>query len=205
VLAQHPAVAQAVVLAREDVGRAPTRAPDKRLVAYVVPNPGQTIDVVELRSHLERQLPRFMVPSAVVTLHAPPRTPSGKIDRRALPAPDYQETRLGSDFVPPRSKVECAIAEIWKEVLGLQQVSVHDNFFELGGHSLLAMQVVALLEKELGVRIHPVEMVNQSLGQLAASYEAQVRPQGQSEAQSVIDRLRRAFRRGKAAGQQPEP
>jgi len=205
VLAQHPAVAQAVVLAREDLGRVPTGPPDKRLVAYVVPNPGHTVEVVEVRNYLERQLPRFMVPSAFVTLDAPPRTPSGKIDRGALPAPDWDGARSGVEFAAPRSKVERAVADIWKQVLGLQQVSVHDNFFELGGHSLLAMQVVSHLEKELGVRIHPVEMVNQSLGQLAASYEAQVRPREQSESQSVIGRLRSVFRGAKAEGEQPEP
>jgi acyl carrier protein len=205
VLAQHPAVAQAVALAREDVGRASTGLADKRLVAYVVPNPGQTIEAVELRSYLERRLPTFMVPSAFVTLDAPPRTPSGKIDRRALPAPDWEATRSGVGFAAPHSKVECAVAEIWKRVLDLEQVSVHDNFFELGGHSLLAMQVVAHLEKELGVRVSPAALVNQSLGQLAASYEAQVRPQQQSESQSVIGRLRSAFRGAKAEGEQPKP
>jgi amino acid adenylation domain-containing protein len=204
VLAQHSAVAQAVVVAREDVGRVSTGPLDKRLVAYVVPNAGQTIEAPEVRSYLERQLPRFMVPSVMLILDALPRTPSGKIDRRALPAPDYQETRLGSDFVPPSSKVECAIAEIWREVLGLQQVGVHDNFFELGGHSLLAMYVVAQLEKELGVRVHPVELVNQSLGQMAASCEAQVRPQQQPESQSVIGRLRSAFRGREVEGGQSE-
>jgi amino acid adenylation domain-containing protein len=142
-LAQHPAVREAVVLARED-------APDeKRLVAYVVAD--STAD--ELRRFLKDKLPEYMVPAVVVLLAALPVTPNGKVDRRALPAPDRSRPELEKAFVAPRDELELQLAQIWEEVLGVRPVGVTDNFFELGGHSLLAVRLFAIIEKRLGKKL----------------------------------------------------
>jgi amino acid adenylation domain-containing protein len=143
VLGQHPAVREAVVLARED-------APgEKRLVAYVVAD--STAD--ELRRFLKDKLPAYMVPAVVVLLEALPVTPNGKVDRRALPAPDRSRPELEKAFVAPRDDLELQLAHIWEEVLGVRPVGVRDNFFELGGHSLLAVRLFALIEKRLGKKL----------------------------------------------------
>jgi aspartate racemase len=143
VLGQHPAVREAVVLARED-------APgEKRLVAYVVAD--STAD--ELRRFLKDKLPEYMVPAVVVLLEALPVTPNGKVDRRALPVPDRSRPELEKAFVAPRDDLELQLAHIWEEVLGVRPVGVTDNFFELGGHSLLAVRLFALIEKRLGRKL----------------------------------------------------
>ncbi|MCI0724046.1 MAG: amino acid adenylation domain-containing protein, partial [Acidobacteria bacterium] len=103
----------------------------------------------QLRRFLQQRLPEHMVPSAFVTLDALPLTPSGKIDRRALPTPDHTRPGLEPDFVTPRTPVEQALIDIWSEVLGLDQVGIHDDFFELGGHSLLATQVISRVRDAL--------------------------------------------------------
>jgi thioesterase domain-containing protein/acyl carrier protein len=143
VLGQHPAVREAVVLARED-------APgEKRLVAYVVAD--STAD--ELRRFLKDKLPEYMVPAVVVLLAVLPVTPNGKVDRRALPVPDRSRPELEKAFVAPRDDLELQLAQIWEEVLGVRPVGVRDNFFELGGHSLLAVRLFALIEKRLGKKL----------------------------------------------------
>jgi len=147
VLALHPAVRDAVVLARED---APGEA---RLVAYLVaaetplPGPG------ELRSYLQARLPDYMVPAAFVHLAVLPLLPSGKVDRKALPAPDGQRPDQERAFVAPRTPVEEVLSGVWAEVLHLDQVGIFDDFFTLGGHSLLATQAVARLRPVFGVEI----------------------------------------------------
>ncbi|HEX2092759.1 MAG TPA: amino acid adenylation domain-containing protein, partial [Longimicrobiaceae bacterium] len=129
-LREHPEVREAVVLARED-------APgDRRLVAYVLLAVGTGIGGAELRAHLQERLPEHMVPGAFVVLDAFPRTASGKLDRRALPAPGGGPD--GAEHMPPRTPVEAVLAQVFARVLGHEGVGVHDNFFELGGHSLLA-------------------------------------------------------------------
>ena len=155
-IAAHPQVAEAVVLVREDI---PGK---KRLVAYVVNKfAPQTLDTLntlntkslenhpsiqkQLRDFLKQELPEYMIPSAFVFLDALPLTPSGKINRRALPTPSV--THEPESFVPPRTPTEATLGKIWQEVLGLKQVSIHDNFFECGGHSLLATQVISRLRQ----------------------------------------------------------
>jgi amino acid adenylation domain-containing protein len=138
VLSQHPAVRDAVAV----VGEGP--AGDKRLLAYVVPRaPHGVPSTAELRLFLKRRLPDYMVPSTFVGLKALPLTPSRKVDRQALPAPDQSRPQLEVRFVAPRTLVEEALAAIWADVLGLQRVGIRDDFFELGGHSLLATQVTS--------------------------------------------------------------
>ncbi|WP_442937032.1 amino acid adenylation domain-containing protein [Nostoc sp.] len=151
ILGQHPALTQTLVIAREDVPG------DKRLVAYVVASPEQIPSQVELRRFLETRLPEYMVPSFFVFLDTLPLNPNGKIDRRALPAPDTSDIRL-STFVPPQNSTEEVLAGIWAKILRLEQVGIHDNFFELGGHSLLATQVMSLVRQVFRIEI-PLQLL----------------------------------------------
>jgi acyl carrier protein len=109
--------------------------------------------VEELRSFLEKTLPTHMVPAAFVFLDSFPLTSSGKLDRRSLPAPDSQRPALEQGYVPPRNPVETALARIWAEVLGLDQVGVHDDFFDLGGHSLLATQILSRVREAFDANV----------------------------------------------------
>jgi amino acid adenylation domain-containing protein len=135
-LGRHPGVAAAVVTARED-------APgDRRLAGYVVPQNGGVPEVSALRAFLAESLPDYMVPAAFVVLDALPLTPSGKVDRRALPAPDRGSAAGDSEYVAPGTAAEETVAAIWCKILGLDRVGATDNFFALGGHSLLLPQVM---------------------------------------------------------------
>jgi amino acid adenylation domain-containing protein len=145
-LAQHPMVWECVVTVRED------QAHDQRLVAYVVPPSGASPAVSELRSFLQERLPDYMIPNAIVFLEALPLTPSGKVDRRNLPTPHLPNERT-DNFIPPRTPIEQTLAQIWQEVLKVEQVGIQDNFFELGGHSLLATQVVSRIGQLLKVKL----------------------------------------------------
>jgi amino acid adenylation domain-containing protein len=145
VLNQHPSVQVSVVVVRED------EPGNQRLIAYIVPQPAQTLVIAEICQFLAEKVPNYMLPSAFVTLDKFPLTPNGKIDRRALPAPETTRTNLEAVFVAPRNTIEEAIAQIWQQVLGVEQIGINDNFFELGGHSLLATQVISRLRKTLGV------------------------------------------------------
>ena len=107
----------------------------------------------ELRSFLKARLPDYMVPTAFVLLDALPKTPNGKIDREALPAPDGARPYLDTAYVAPRTEVERLVAEVWAALLRQDRVGVHDNFFDLGGHSLLATQAIARLGKAIGVKL----------------------------------------------------
>jgi amino acid adenylation domain-containing protein/non-ribosomal peptide synthase protein (TIGR01720 family) len=143
-LADCPGVREAAVLLREDIPG------ELRLVAYCVPQGEGWGTVPDLRRRLAARLPEPMIPSLVVELPALPLTAHGKVDRRALPAP---EERRNAVLTPSRTLLESAISEIWAEVLGLREPGVHTSFFELGGHSLLATQVVSRLRASLGVEV----------------------------------------------------
>jgi nonribosomal peptide synthetase DhbF len=136
VLMQHPQVAQAAVITSENI--AEDASGQKRLVAYVVAAAGADPQPAELRAHLALALPNYMLPSAFVNLSALPLNASGKIDRKALPAPERQ---AGSLYSAPRTVTEKILAELWSEILQQPQIGIDDNFFELGGHSLLAIQL----------------------------------------------------------------
>jgi amino acid adenylation domain-containing protein len=140
-LASHAGVREALVVARED------RPGDRRLVAYVVGD----VETDALREHLRRELPEYMVPAAFVPLERLPLTPSGKVDRKALPAPEYGAAE--ETYVAPRTPVEEMLAEIWAEVLRLERVGVEESFFDLGGHSLLATRVVSRIRAVFGVEL----------------------------------------------------
>jgi acyl carrier protein len=152
VLTQHPAVQEAVAIAREDVPG------EKQLVAYLVTDAAQTVTVSEMRSFLQEKLPDYMVPSVFLFLDALPLTPNSKVDRLALPKPENHRPDLQVAFVAPETELERTIAAVWQEVLRVEQVGVHDNFFDLGGHSLLIVQVHNKLRERLGVELTVVQL-----------------------------------------------
>ncbi|MEE1738089.1 amino acid adenylation domain-containing protein [Streptomyces sp. BE147] len=143
VVTAHPAVRDAVVTVHE-----PTPG-DKRLVAYCVPVAGQELPSASvLADDCARHLPEYMVPAAFVALESIPLNANGKVDRRALAAPDRSSMRSEDAYVAPRTATERLLAKIWSEVLGVDQIGVHDKFFELGGHSILMIQVLAAARRE---------------------------------------------------------
>jgi amino acid adenylation domain-containing protein len=149
-LGTHPAVARAVVLARED------HPGDRRLVAYVLPRSGAAPDPRAWRRHLEERLPGPLVPSAFVVLDRLPVGAHGKIDRGALPAPGAARPTLAGPFVAPRTPVEIALAGIWAEVLRVEAVGVDDDLFALGADSLLIARIASRTAAAVGVAVPPV-------------------------------------------------
>jgi amino acid adenylation domain-containing protein/non-ribosomal peptide synthase protein (TIGR01720 family) len=166
VLGRHPALAECVVVVRED------QPGDRRLVAYAVPQPGAITGVSELRAFVAERLPHYMVPAAFVLLGALPVLASGKVDRAALPSPESGRPEIGTSYSPPSNPTEEALAALWAQVLHLDRVGVHDNFFELGGDSILSIQILARANQR-GMRLtarqifeHPTVV---ELARLAAS------------------------------------
>jgi amino acid adenylation domain-containing protein len=145
VLAAQPGVAEAAAVVRED------RPGDKRLAGYVVPAPGAVLDPARLRDVAGRVLPGYMIPAVIVVLRELPRTANSKLDRRALPAPDY--AAAAGAFQAPATAREQALCELFAKVLGIGQVGVDDSFFDLGGHSLLAAVLVARLGEQMSIKI----------------------------------------------------
>jgi microcystin synthetase protein McyB len=146
-LNQHPSVRESLVIARDGARG------QKQLVAYLIAKREPRPSFKELVDFLRAKLPDYMVPTAFVFLDAWPLTPNGKVDRRALPAPDQPRVQISGTFVAPRDRVESSVAEIWSEVLGHPRIGVHDNFFELGGHSLLGAQVISRLNSRFNVSV----------------------------------------------------
>jgi surfactin family lipopeptide synthetase A len=163
VLRQHGAVNETVVVVREDTPG------DQRLVAYFVPAPESTSTTGELREFLKEKLPEYMVPSAFVTLKAMPLTPNGKVNRRALPAPDQADLAPKTKFAAPKDVIESRLAQIWEAVLGVRPIGVSHNFFELGGHSLVAVRLMHRIEQAFGKNL-PIATLLQAptIEQLAA-------------------------------------
>ena len=146
VLNTHPQVNQAVVIVREDISG------NKSLVAYVVTS-YESLTTKQLREFLKSKLPEYMVPDAFVTLDSLPLTPDGKVNRKALPAPDSSNIQLENNFVLPSNPTEEILATIWENVLGVEKVGIHNNFFKLGGYSLLAIQVISRINQAFSVKI----------------------------------------------------
>ncbi len=146
-LYEQPTVKDVVVVAREDTQG------DRRLVAYVVSQPGLDGDFSTrgLRNHLRERLPDYMVPTAFVTLDAMPLNPNGKVDRFALPAPEYTRLEAGSEFIAPRNEMEERIAASWSEVLAVEKIGIDDNFFDLGGESFKAIRTVRKIGESVSV------------------------------------------------------
>jgi acyl carrier protein len=137
-------VGQAVVVVREDVPG------DRRLVGYVVPVSGRVVEGAVVREWVAGRLPDYMVPSVVVVLGGLPLTVNGKVDRGALPVPDYG-VGASQDSRSPGSVREVALARLFAEVLGVERVGVEDSFFDLGGHSLLAAKLASRVHSVLGI------------------------------------------------------
>ncbi|MHC5760523.1 amino acid adenylation domain-containing protein [Nostoc sp.] len=159
-LSQHEDIQACCVIVREDIPG------DKRLVAYAVPHLGQTPTISQLRSFLSSQLPQHMIPHAFVLLESLPLLPNGKINRRALPAPESRG-ELEVSFVAPRNQIEETLAQIWAEVLRVEQVGIHDNFFKLGGDSILSIQIISRA-KQAGLQLTLKQLfAHQAIAELA--------------------------------------
>ncbi|MFC6082748.1 amino acid adenylation domain-containing protein [Sphaerisporangium aureirubrum] len=160
VLAEHAAVQDAVVVARDDGPNG------KRLIGYVVAEPGAVVEVADLRVFLRARLPEYMVPAVLMVVEAFALTANGKVDRRALPEPELGTT-IGATYVPPSTEAEMVLAEIWSQVLGVERVGLQDNFFELGGDSILSLQIVARA-RAAGLQLDVADVfARQSVGELA--------------------------------------
>ncbi|HET6976571.1 MAG TPA: amino acid adenylation domain-containing protein [Pyrinomonadaceae bacterium] len=182
VLGQHAAVRQCKVLV--------TGAEDKRLVAYVVCDEPQSSN--QLRAYLKERLPEYMIPAAFVALPQMPLTASGKIDRKALPKPEQSDDLREQPLVLPRTPTEQQLADMWSELLGLQQVSIHDNFFELGGHSLLLTQLASRMRHTMNVDV-PLRSLFESptileMGQLLSNW--QVAQHDQMELDQLLSEIK---------------
>jgi amino acid adenylation domain-containing protein len=182
-LAQHAQVKRVAVVAREEV------AGDKRLVAYVTPaDSGVTGEA--LRAHLRAVLPEHMVPSAFVLLEQLPLTPSGKLDRRALPAPQL-DASVSPQYEPPLGQLEQLLADIWQDVLRLERVGRHDNFFELGGHSLTATRLTSRIREKLQVELPLREIFDApTVAQLSLRLVKETSRRAANEASLIADRAR---------------
>jgi len=141
-LSRHCGVREAAVIVRED------KSGDRRLVAYVTPRDRDPLPA-DLKALVAKHLPYYMVPDAFVCMPALPTTPNGKLDRQALPVPEYEAATAA--FEPPQTPLEITMAEIWADVLGVERVGRNDNFFDLGGHSLLAAQLTGRINRSLGI------------------------------------------------------
>ncbi|MFO0760430.1 MAG: non-ribosomal peptide synthase/polyketide synthase [Byssovorax sp.] len=160
VLAAHPGIQAAVAIVREDIPG------ERRLVAYLVPS-GDSLSVAELRSFLRAKLPDYMVPAAFVWMMDLPLLASGKVDRRALPAPDEARPDLDEEYEAPSKHIEAELAAIWASVLRLPKVGIHDNFFALGGDSILSIQIVSRAA-QAGIRLTPRQVFqHQTIAELA--------------------------------------
>ncbi|MEH2279393.1 MAG: amino acid adenylation domain-containing protein [Nostoc sp.] len=183
ILIQNIEIKQVLVIARED------EPGNKLLVAYLVAKDNsQTLS--SLRNFLQKKLPDYMIPAAFVFIEAFPLSPNGKINRRALPAPDTYQRNLDVDFVDPRTPIEEELATIWSTVLKLQQVGIHDNFFELGGHSLLATQVVSRLREIFSLNF-PLRYLfeNPTIAELAQKVSEQAENDDLARVLAEVDEL----------------
>ncbi len=146
-LSGHPQVREAVVTAHKD------RWGDQRLVAYIICESDQVLTGAELQDFLKQELPEYMIPAAFMVLTELPRTSNGKVDRKGLPAPDFDQPDIAEAYLPAVTPTQRELVEIWQEVLGLSRVGIRDNFFALGGHSLLATRVIARVRRRYQVEV----------------------------------------------------
>ncbi|HEY0512849.1 MAG TPA: amino acid adenylation domain-containing protein [Thermoanaerobaculia bacterium] len=197
VLGAHRCVAEAAVVPRQEAG-------EKRLVAYVVTGPeeadaGEPLTAGILLAHLRERLPEYMVPSAFVFLPALPLSPNGKVDARALPAPERVRPELEAAYAAPKSELERIIAAVWQEALAVDTVGIHDNFFDLGGHSLLLARVHSRLREVLGRDLSLVELFkNPTVSSLAAALSAPAAALETAEPHRGLDRQERPDRLDRA-------
>ncbi len=146
-LIQYQGIRAAIVIAREDT-------PGNRyLASYLINEPGISVSIEALRKYLISKLPRYMVPDSLIFLDTLPLTPTGKIDRRLLPAPEKNRNQFDTTYIPARNETETKLEQIWRAVLGQGPIGIFDNFFDLGGHSLLAMQIITRIHKVFQVEV----------------------------------------------------
>ena len=190
VLARHPAIAEVAVSACESFGQT-------ALAAYFVERSGHSLETAEARDFLMGRLPPAMVPSAFVRLDSMPLLPAGKVDKRALPPPTYQE----ASYQEPRNEIERTLVNAWRELLQRDRISVHDDFFELGGHSLLATQLMSRLRDEFSAEL-PLRclfeqptlagfaaLLERRLSQGSSPVQRSIAPQEPSEAERMLEDL----------------
>jgi amino acid adenylation domain-containing protein len=189
VLNQHPKVQSSVVVARED------KPGEKRLVGYFVARNGEA-DPAEIREWLGAKLPEYMVPT-LIPLQALPLSPNGKVDRKALPAPEVKSLIPSSAYAAPQTVTEHLLASVWAKELGLEKVSVSDNFFDIGGHSLVLIRIQAKLNQSLGRHVSIVEMFQFPTIHALANHLTQ--PSTESDRMQRIQE--RAQRRARALGE----
>ncbi|HHJ53748.1 MAG TPA: amino acid adenylation domain-containing protein, partial [Caldithrix abyssi] len=182
VLTNHEKIRDAVVLLRQD-------APgEQRLVAYYVTEDEQPLVANALKNYLKQELPDYMIPAAFVHLKAMPLTPNGKVDRKALPAPEFSRSDLENEYVAPRNESEQKLTDIVAELLNIEKVGVYDNFFDLGGHSLLATKFMSRIRDQFNVEL-PLRILFEkpTVAELAEAIE-------QSKAQPAAERIERVER-----------
>jgi len=182
-----PPLTQVPTRSRESYANDPLRA---QLARHLIP---------QLRSYLEQKLPEYMVPSAFMVLEALPLTLNGKVNRRALPAPEGNQHSLAEGNAAPRSPIEEVLVGIWAELLGLKQVGVQDNFFELGGHSLLATQLASRVRDAFGVELPLQSMfATPTIAQLASAI-AELQSSEKQQAPAIVPLARESYRRSRSS------
>ncbi|RLK51637.1 amino acid adenylation domain-containing protein [Alkalispirillum mobile] len=184
-LVQHPDIQEAIVL---DVAHP---SGDKRLVGYIVPRANKAPATEQVRAFLGERLPEYMLPSSLIVLEAMPLTPNGKIDRKAMPAPDWRARNLDTPYLAPRDTQEALLAEVFSEVLGVEPIGVNDNFFALGGDSIQALNIVLTAEAR-GLRITPHQVFSHpTVAQLAYLDRETPRPDeaGPTQGRAANDQL----------------
>ncbi len=182
-LGGHPALAQAAVAARERVPG------DLRLVAYVVGKEGAAPNSAELKQYVAQRVPDYMVPSAFVALEVLPTTSSGKVDRKALPAPDWDTVSAHAEYVAPQPGIEEELAAIWSDVLNVERIGATDNFFDLGGNSLLALRLISRVRSAFVVELPLISLFKApTLEGLAAEIIAIRATQGASQLPPIVAR-----------------
>ena len=191
VLSRHPLVVEAAVVARADEPHG------TRLVAYVVPNADGEATPQALLGFLREYLPDYMAPRSYIFLDAFPRTPAGKVDRAALPAPGDARGAVAAVYAAPASELERSIADVWRNALGLERVGREDNFFDLGGHSLLVAQVHGKLETVLGRAFPLMLLFKHPTVRSLAGWLSEGEPVEQFSAETIQDRA--DLRRGATA------
>jgi len=188
------AVSNCVVVVRED------RPGDQRLTAYYVCKDGHAVSESELRRQLQAKLPEYMLPAIFMRLDALPLTPNGKVDRQALPEPETVRPDIEASFAAPRSQTEKMLADIWAEVLNVEQVGTNDNFFDLGGHSLLMIRVHSKLQEIIDQDISMITLFQYPTVGSLCNYLS-----GEAIEQSSIEKIYdRAERQAKAIRQQKQ-
>lgn len=184
----RPDIRQSLVVAREDPHG------DKRLVAYLITNSHEQPSVLELREYLANKLPQYMIPFDYVLMDSFPRTLNGKIDHNAFPIPSIDRSSGFIEFVGPSTTIEKELTEVWRNLLGIQKISIHDNFFYLGGHSLLVLRLLKTVQTMTGKEISINDyLANPTIAGITRIIEGKTKP-GSSGLSDTASALRASSR-----------